>query len=105
MEPIKFKHQNTVVAKNQEEYNNLPALMLDTEEKHMITCNGLSLKERLKVLFTGKIWLVELTFGKDITPRYFCTRRKDAYTLPTDGLSFFDKVSKKLKALKLWMNT
>ena len=53
MKPIKFKEQNIIYAKDQKEYNSLPAFRYDDGE--VISCWRLSLKERIKVLFKGKI--------------------------------------------------
>lgn len=71
MKAIEFKEQNTEIAKNQDEYLTLPAYKSDDEYGTMITCQYLSLWERVKVLFTGKIWMSEWTFNKPITPRRF----------------------------------
>ena len=84
MKPIKFKHQNVVFAENQPEYQQLPALKLDTSEGEVISCWKMSFKERLKVLFTGKIWLSLMGFNKPLTPTYLSVNRKDVYSHPGD---------------------
>ena len=38
MKPVEFKHQNVVFAKDQPEYQPLPALRLDTPEGEVISC-------------------------------------------------------------------
>jgi hypothetical protein len=63
---IEFQGCNVTYAKNQPEYRPLPALVMDDGE--IITCWGLSFKDRLKILFTGKIWLNVLTFNKPLQP-------------------------------------
>lgn len=69
MKPIKFKGYNYEWAKGQDEYETLPAyLNLKSEGKETISCWKLTWWERLKVLFTGKIWVCQLTFGKDLQP-------------------------------------
>lgn len=79
MEPIKFKHQNVVFAENQPEYKPIPALRLDTKEGEVISCWGISLRERLTILFTGKIWLSLMMFGEPLTPSFMSTRQKDVF--------------------------
>jgi hypothetical protein len=53
---------------------------------------GLSFWERLRVLWFGKIWVSELTFGKPITPRYMSTRRKDCYLRENEQLKNLMKI-------------
>lgn len=77
MKPIKFKEQNVVFAENQKEYLPLPACKLDTPEGHVVFCQHLSFIERLRVLFTGKIWCCLLSFGKPLTPSLFSTKKSD----------------------------
>jgi hypothetical protein len=77
MKPIEFKEQNSEIAKDQDEYLTLPAFRANDEQGTMITCNRLSFKERLIVLFTGKIWMSELTFKKPVTPRSFYVNKWD----------------------------
>lgn len=84
MKPIEFKDQNTVYAKDQPEYMPLPALKIDGWEGHVVSCWKMSLKERIKVLFTGKVWLNLMSFNKPLTPSYMSVNRKDVYSLPTD---------------------
>jgi len=57
MKAIEFKHQNSTYAKDQPEYLPLPSLKIEGKEGHVVSCWQMSFKERLKVLFTGKIWL------------------------------------------------
>lgn len=52
--PIKFPEQTHVIAEDQPEYQPLPAFI---NHQQMITCWSLNWKERLKLLFTGKVWL------------------------------------------------
>lgn len=86
MKAIPFKHQNVVIAKDQPEYRPLPALKIivprleiNDPDGHVVFCMGLSFKERLRVLFLGKIWVSLMTFGK-LTPSYLTTYRKEVYT-------------------------
>jgi hypothetical protein len=84
MRPIPFKHQNIVFAKDQPQYLPLPALRLDTPEGHVITCWRMSFPERVKVMFTGVVWMNMLSFNKPLTPSLLSVRRKDLYSHPDD---------------------
>lgn len=77
MEPIDFKERNVVYGTGQPEYKPLPALSLDDPHGTVISCWRLSIKERLKVLFTGKIWVGLLCFGKPLTPSMLSTKIDD----------------------------
>ena len=66
MEPVKFPKHNVVYAENQPEYLDLPAYA-DTEES--ISCWKLGWFERLKILFTGTLWLRQLNFGQPLQPQ------------------------------------
>jgi len=67
MKPIKFKESNIVFAENQPEYLPLPAYKNDKGD--VISCWQLSFKERIKILFTGKIWFYILTFNHPLQPQ------------------------------------
>ena len=53
MKPIEFKHQNIVFAKDQPEYQPLPALKFESSNGEVVSCWKLSFKERIKIVFTG----------------------------------------------------
>lgn len=59
--------QEVVFAKDQPEYLPLPAVLADNGTR-VITCWRLSFLERVRVLFSGRIWLSMLTFGKPLQP-------------------------------------
>jgi len=61
MTPARFPEQNVVYAEHQKEYVPLPALR-DPEGK-VLTCWRLSWRERFKLLLTGRLWVLMLTFG------------------------------------------
>lgn len=76
MKPIEFKEQNVVFAKEQAEYQPLPARRCDdTENVPVISCWKMSFKERMIVLFTGKVWVNLLSFGKPLTPSYLTVKK------------------------------
>ena len=96
MKPIEFKHQNIVYAKDQPEYQPLPALKLKTNEGQVICCWKMSLKERLKGLITGNIWVSLMSFNKPLTPHLISVNRKDVFSIPND--KYF--INKKIHTIK-----
>lgn len=79
MKPIEFEEQNVIFAEHQDEYNNLPAFKIDEVEGRVIFCEYLSIWERLKVLFTGRIWVSLMTFNNPLTPSYFTVHKSDLF--------------------------
>lgn len=77
MKPIRFKEQNVIYAENQDEYQPLPALKTNDDMGTVVSCWELSFKERLRVLFTGKIWMGLCSFNKPLTPSYLTTDKKE----------------------------
>lgn len=78
MKPIRFKEQNCTYAENQPEYLPLPAFKDNNE---VVSCWSLSLAERLRLLFTGRLWVSLMTFGKPLTPSFFTTKKSDVLTI------------------------
>lgn len=75
MNLIQFKEQNTIIAENQSEYFPMPA---HVEEDGVITCCwNLTIRERLQVLFSGKIWHQILTFRKPLQPQLLLIDKPD----------------------------
>ena len=68
MKPIYFKEHNKVYAKNQPEYLPLPVYEDDEQGGRVFHCWKLSLKERLILMFTGKLWINVLNFKKPLQP-------------------------------------
>ena len=69
MKPVNFKESNAVAAKDQPPYLPLPMWRNKDDEKGTIVCCWkATLKERIKILFTGRIYVSMLTFNKPITP-------------------------------------
>jgi len=67
MKPINFKEQNMVFAENQKEYLSLPAHK--TKEGQVISCWSLTLRERIKIVFTGKVYSSIHTFNAGLPPQ------------------------------------
>jgi D-serine dehydratase len=79
MKPIDFKERNTMVAENQEEYLTLPSYVDKGPKGEVIFCMQMTFKERVKLLFTGKLWCCLLCFGKPVTPSFFTVNKKDLF--------------------------
>jgi hypothetical protein len=67
MIPIKFPQQNVTFAEDQPQYQPLPAYR--SSEGEVISCWKLSFRERLKVLFGGRLWLRQYTFRALLQPQ------------------------------------
>ncbi len=68
MKPIKFKEHNKVYAENQPEYLPLPVYEDSVQGGRVFHCWQLSFKERIKILFNGKLWINVLNFGQKLQP-------------------------------------
>lgn len=78
MKPIEFPEHNVVFAKDQPEYKPLPAFREpNSEYGEVVSCWKLSFTERLRILFTGKMWVSLMTFNKPLTPSFFSTKKSD----------------------------
>lgn len=65
MNPIKFKEQNFTYTKPEsmtdEECSSLPVYKQNNE---IISCWKMSFKERIKALFTGKVWFCVMSYSQ-----------------------------------------
>lgn len=68
MTPTQFTGSNITFAKDQPEYLPLPAHVSDYNGI-VTSCWQLSLRERLKMLWTGRLWLQQMAFGKPLQPQ------------------------------------
>lgn len=66
MKPAYFDGYNAEIAKEQAAYITLPAHIDDYGVVY--TCWGLTLMERVKILFTGRVWHSQLTFSEPMQP-------------------------------------
>lgn len=92
MKPIEFKHQNVVYSKDQPQYEPLPALKIESDNAEVISCWKMNFKDRIKVLFTGKVWLSLCSFNKPLTPSYMSVNRKELYSHPDDKIKWYKKI-------------
>lgn len=69
MTPIEFPQQTTIWAKDQPLYLPLPAY---TNKIETISCWKLTWMERIKILFSGKLWLRQMNFGDNLQPQAPC---------------------------------
>ena len=95
MEPVEFEHQNTTFAKNQPQYKPLPALVIEGPEGHIVSCWKLSIRERVHVLFYGRVWSSMMTFNKPLTPFFLAVNRKEVYSHPEDSVKWYQKLTLK----------
>ena len=68
MKAIEFKQQNVVFAKDQKPYLPLPAYQDEIQGGRIFHCWKLNPWERIKILFTGKLWINVLTFKQPPQP-------------------------------------
>lgn len=66
MKPIEFPGYNIIIAKDQPQYQPLPAIRLPDGE--VITCWELTKEEIEIIKTTGKLYLKQLTFNKPLQP-------------------------------------
>jgi hypothetical protein len=74
MEPVRFKGWNIEIAKDQKEYLPLPAFHSrvfnpDDRQGIVVSCWKLTLWERLKILFKGRVYFSQYTFNHSLQPQ------------------------------------
>ena len=74
MKNIKFKECNIEIAKEQQEYNPIWAF---TDGLTVVTCYKLNIWERIRLLFSGKLWLALLTYGNPLQPHLPSVNKND----------------------------
>ena len=76
MKPIEFKGQNLIIAKDQPEYNNLPAFH-DSKTGTVVFCYKLTPDERIEMMNNGLVWVRLLTFNNPMQPIALSTKKGD----------------------------
>lgn len=78
MKPHLFKGCNRVIGAGQDEYVPIPAQSFKNDPTQVVLfCWKLSWLERLKILFTGKLWHSVMTFGRPFQPQLLLLSRPD----------------------------
>ena len=78
MKIMEFKQQTDIIGENQPQYLPLPAYINREDDWRPITsCWGLSFIERVKLLFTGRVYFQLCTFGNKIQPQKASTKISD----------------------------
>lgn len=67
MKPVNFKYANVVFAENQPEYQPLPAHR--SEDGTVTSCWRLSIIDRIRALFVGRVYFSVLTFSTPLQPQ------------------------------------
>lgn len=75
MIPVKFKGANFLLKTEQGE---LP--MFRNHKGFVLTCWKLNLIERLRLLFTGNLWNLQVTKNKPVQGISFSTRKSDFFS-------------------------
>lgn len=68
MKPVAFPEQTVVLAPDQKGYDPLPVHATPAPELIMVSCWRLGWRERLKLLLTGRLWLMQRTLGHPLQP-------------------------------------
>lgn len=70
MKLVEFEEQTVIFAKDQPEYLPLPAHVVPNDAQGTtIFCWKLTFRERVRLLFTGEIWHLVLTFRNPLQPQ------------------------------------
>lgn len=78
MKLIEFPEQTVIIAKDQPEYLPLPAYAVKNDPMGtVICCWSLSFKERVRLLFNGKIWHHILAFHCPLQPQLLSLDKPD----------------------------
>lgn len=69
--PHSPQFEEVILAKDQPEYLPLPVAVIHYQDgvTSMISSYELTWRERLRILFTGRVWWEQLTFGRQLQPQ------------------------------------
>ena len=68
MTPIEWKHSTIKIAETQDEYITLPAHIEKGGNGTVTTCWRASIRDRIRILFKGRVYLQLLTFNRPLQP-------------------------------------
>lgn len=77
MQPKEFDGQNVVFAKDQPQYNPLPARIIGDD---VVSCWELTDDEIERIKETRCIWVASKTFQKPLQPLYLTVHQQDLFT-------------------------
>ena len=80
MKIVEFPEATTVYAKDQPQYLPLPAHRFGDADGRIACCWRLSWRERLQILFTGRIWHQVLTFNQPLQPQLLSVEKPEMTT-------------------------
>ena len=106
MKPKQFPEANVTYAKDQPEYQPLPAFKNDSPQGEVISCWQLSFRERMRVLVKGEIWISLMSFNKPLIPSFITTKKEDVLNSQSSKVrwqklfSFFKRKTCGLKTKK-----
>lgn len=95
MKPIQFPEANVVFAKDQPEYQPLPAHRIGDSMGTVVTCWELSDEEIETIVRTKKMWLSVYSFNKPLVPLLLTVNRSDIYTDPEQPTMTETEIEKK----------
>lgn len=76
MDLVRFPEVNRTYAENQPQYRPLPCYAVpEDREGKIFFCWRLSLWQRLRILFTGRIWHMVMTFNQPLHPQLLSDRK------------------------------
>jgi len=79
MKAIEFEECNHKFAERQDQYHTLPGHIQQEIPGEFKFCMKLEFWERVRILFTGKMWCSLLTYGRDLQPSRFSTKKTDFF--------------------------
>jgi len=74
MKPVEFPEQNVVYAKDQPEYEPLPAHRTDDRESAVTSCWEISDEDLAEIIATRRIYVTQLTFRHPLQPIRMATK-------------------------------
>jgi hypothetical protein len=78
MKLINFSEQTVIIARDQPEYLPLPAHRFKYDREGRIACCwSMTFRERLYVLWTGRLWHQVLTFGHPLQPQMLSVEKPE----------------------------
>ena len=77
LKPVRFKGYNVEYAKDQPEYLPLPGFKTGEPPYELVTCWKGNFWDRIRFLFTGRVWIEYWTFNKDLQPTRATLNPKD----------------------------